>query len=910
MNFKKELLDYFNKTEIPSALAPDKVSTFVRPRAAAKKAVETAEGEKTDSDSHTAAEKPQQISDPAAEKLRPRSSAEGEGGSPRSGADATAFIKIVFYHKLSRSEFLKLLGNTEIGSAAFEEIKENPSLTVRGLIDILEKTPLTSDDYKRLIIAAERSAQLREEARERLKAEGPRNGAAQSPAPQVKPKLNLNELTSPKTQEMPPIKVHREDRTPTNEFSLPAASGPEEKSRPASDGEAAVLVGGKGDEEQKQAAEKKEKPKKRLLFGKSRESGFDDEEESEDGLWDDRLSSVGEDEDGDYDDDYDDYEEKPRSNKGKFVAAAIGAVILIGASFGIRYYYTGSVMPKTDEPVLPEEELSEERIFGMMSDEPAAQLSDGVFDSEYTVGGIKEENPLKQIISTDKRLIYISGGSLYIFEQIGGQTDLLDVRNYPSDIRLLGLAETDRGIAVFSQGNGEPYEFTKKAESGEEGTAETGDESSQPEKISDSVIRPETVIELLDKDNPEKRTNILKYALSGSLLRLFNEKSRLIVLTEENMPSNSIKEDYATFMPYVLTSEGKKLCTAENTLVCNNCRSSAFTAVFSLDLAVNNENESENKIEAEVACTAGNLVRASAWDKGFLYLAAGDRLIKLSPAEGLAEKGSFEINGLFEEFSGISVFTDGAAGEQRIRATFKEENGAALAVLDGQLGLVNEVKGLGNGEAAAATCFYGESTYIVTESGVCYGIDGNNQTVTESGVKISRSDIYPISRDGDNPIGIKLTPIDEGGKRTGIAVGTVRLDGTETELSSVVISSKTYAKNALDEYLSSPAEKDISVIGVRELTDTANGIAVIPVVYFDGVSEVEQFVIFTVTSDGSISANGSMAQYDSYSKNIFALVKGDYAIAVTDSRIITAKAENGNVTGYYDITPNNEEYSR
>ena len=865
MDFKKELLNYFNKTEIPADLSPDKVNTFVKPMTAAKRTVETVREEKPKPKPESGAEKQRQKAEANGEEPEAQPAAnEGEGGFENNNCNATAFIKIVFYHKLSRSEFLNLLGNTGIGSQAYREINENPSLTVRNLIDILEKTQLSSDDYKKLMIAASRIAQLKTEARERLKSEETKinrenngDGVSPSAAPSasVKPKLNLNELTSPKTQEMPLIASHDDNYARTNEFKI------------------------HGEE---QSAEKNEKKKRRLLFGKDRDYYFDEDTEDID----------GEDE-SEYDEDY---EDKPRSNKGKFAAAAIGAVILIGASFGIRYYYTGSVLPKTDEPVRQEENHNEEWIFDAIGTKPAAQLTDGSLRSAYTVGGIREENPLKQVIATEKRLLYISNNSLYIFEQIGKQTDQLDVRNSPADIKLLGLAETDKGIAVVSAGEGEPYTFYKTMEN----FGETGEEGSQPERVSDSVTRAETVIELLDKDCPEARTNIVKYSLSGTFSKLFNEKSRLIVLTEENIPSNCTKEDYATFMPYILTSEGRKLCSPENSVICKNQQNSAFTAIFSLDF--------EN--ETDIACTAGNLVKASALNNSLLYLAAGDRLISLSANENLKEKGSVSFNGTFEDFSEICVYPVSGGAEQRIRATFKEEDGACLAVLDGELAIVNEVKNLGNGEAPAATCFYNDQTYIVTESGICYGIDENNRPITESGVKITSSDIYPLSVNKDNPIGIKLTPMDENGKRTGIMVNTVKLDGTEGELSSLVINSKTLAKNALDEYLSSPAEKDISVIGSRSFTDTASGIAVIPVVYFDGVSEVELFLIFTVSPDGSISACGSVAQYDSYSKNIFALVKGEYVIAVTDSRIITAKAENGNVVGYYDITDNNGEYQR
>lgn len=891
MDFKDSLLSYFEKTEIPDVLEPDKVFSFVKPKAVEKKAVETAA---VQADSDNAAQ-----SESKKENAQPKFK-EAQEDSPQSETGASAFIKVVFFNKLTRNEFLSLLGNTKINSQTLQKIKDNPGLTVKGLIDILEESPLTAEDYKKLVISAERTAQLKAEAREKLKSEGAKHNAENSPSnPIVSPvssksKIDLNNLISPKTQEMPPIKEHEPDRSRTNEFSI---NGAKEK----------VNTTDKGtDSPAEEPEQKKEKSKKRLLFGRRNDDEFEDdeledfdEEEDEDEEYEARKrrrkKKNTDDDDYDEDEDYDeDYDDEHGSNTGKFVAAVIGAIILIAVSFGLRYYFTGSIFPNTENTPQKEIIINEDYIFDLIGTKPSAQLSAYEDSPLYTVGGISEERCLKQAVTTEKRLAYISGNSLYIFEQIGGQTAQLDVRNYPSDIRLMGLVETEKGIAVVSCNEGEPYSFYKT----EEVPGETGEPSSPPKPVSDTVTRPETVVELLDRENPEKRTGIVKYRLSGTLSKVFTESGKLILLTEENIPANCSKEDYATFMPFVLTSEGRKLCSADKTVVAKDVENSVIGAIFALDF----------EKETAMFCAAGSLVRAAALNNGYLYFGAGDRLIRLSVSGDLTEKGSYSVNGSFEAFSAIGFSLDGASGERRIRAAYKGKQGTDLSVLDGDFKLVSEIKNLGNGEAAVAACFYKDQTYIVTESGTCFGVDGNNAVITESAVKIVSSSIYPLSVSGKSAMGIKVTPVDENGKRTSLTVSSIKLDGTEAELGKTQISSKTVAKNALDEYLSSPAENDVFSIGSKTSADTAGGIVVIPVVYFDGVSEVELFVIYSVSAEGILSINGTMAHYDSYSKNVFALVKGDYVIAVTDNRIITAKAENGSVTSYYDITADDSEY--
>ncbi|MDE7281204.1 MAG: beta-propeller domain-containing protein, partial [Ruminiclostridium sp.] len=704
---------------------------------------------------------------------------------------------------------------------------------------------------------------------------------------------------------------HEPDLNRTNEFSL---KGEEPKT---------AAPAAAPSQKSEEAEEKEEKPQRKLLFGRRKNEDLDEEDIdlSEDDSEDieeekkkkkkrkKRKKDIEEDDDiepsddipykksdkrsdNDLDDDFDDEEDEHRSNGGKFAAAAIGAVLLIGLSFGLRYYFTGSIMPNiaNNDPVNDNDiiDVNEEKIFDLISAKPEAALSGYTPIPAYTAGGVREESCLKQIIAAEKRLVCIMGNSLYIFEQIGGQTAQLDVRNYPSDVALVGLVETEKGIAVISENDGEPYSFVR--------TEGTGEEGSAPQTVTDTVVRPETVIELLDKDNPEKRAGIAKYRLSGHLSDIYRYSERLIVLTEENIPQNASKEDFVTFMPFILTNEGRKLCSAENSSASKDPANSVITAAFSLTF------EGENAM----ACTAGDPVKAVALCNGNLYLGTGNRLIKLAADGDLSEKGRYTAGGTFEDFSAIGV--DSTGGVQLVRATFKGEQGTDLAVLDTDMKLVGEVKNLGSGETAAATCFYRNETYIVTESGACFGVDGGNQVITESVVKITGSDICPLSAGGNALIGIKVTPVDENGKRAALTVSTVKLDGTGETLNSTSVSSKTVAKNALDEYLSSPAENGAFAIGSR-ISDSGAGVVVVPAVYFDGVSEVELFVIYNVSAEGNLSVNGTVAYYDGYSKHIFSVVKGEYVIAVTDKMIITAKAENGSVTGYYELAESDDVYN-
>ena len=77
---------------------------------------------------------------------------------PETGADdmplnAETFIAVVSAEKMKGSEFLRLIGNTRISNSAYREIEQNPRLTKKRLIELLEQSQLTENDYYKLLTA-------------------------------------------------------------------------------------------------------------------------------------------------------------------------------------------------------------------------------------------------------------------------------------------------------------------------------------------------------------------------------------------------------------------------------------------------------------------------------------------------------------------------------------------------------------------------------------------------------------------------------------------------------------------------------------------------------------------------------------------------------------------------------------
>lgn len=97
------------------------------------------------------------FSDPEEEAVfeapEPEEITDEEGEIPGNMLNAAAFISVVSAERMKGSEFLRLIGNTRISNSAYREIEQNPHLTKKRLIELLEQSPLKENDYYKLFTA-------------------------------------------------------------------------------------------------------------------------------------------------------------------------------------------------------------------------------------------------------------------------------------------------------------------------------------------------------------------------------------------------------------------------------------------------------------------------------------------------------------------------------------------------------------------------------------------------------------------------------------------------------------------------------------------------------------------------------------------------------------------------------------
>ena len=824
MDLKKTMNGYFERTQLPAEISPEKMTPVI-----IKKDVKSESAEKQPVPAKAEQPAPAKAEQPAPTKVEQPAPAKAEQSAPAKVEQpappkteqptppkaeqptppaeskpvpeigASAFIKIVRHHRITGREFLNLLGNSKISNKAYQEIENSKGLTVKRLIEILEESSLTREDYEKLIIAVQQTAAARD------KAKADQSEPVQPQAPQAEEK-------------------------------------PAEKAEPAAEEHPA-----KAKEEQTKELPKTEKAPVNIKPEDEPSDEPDDEDEEDE-----------------------EEEKKPLSTKKLFIIIAVAAIVLIALSFVIRYVATGSFLPGENGGA-SSQNLDESGLFAAMNGLPVSTQPAFTRNAAYTAGTPYKESDVTDRVMKGDRFVFCDKDTVYILRCSDGVMQQLDSRSYGEDVKLLGLLDTEKGVAVISETLKEGI-----------ANASEGDDSPAAEI---AASRYETVVELLDGELPENRQNISLYKFSGRCAGAWTESGKAIFALWEGLADGANGSDGNSFMPYVTAPDNNpSYCSAENVFIGSTPANAGFVTVFSLDV------QSGSVSCATAAGSEGQLVYGQGTD---IFVFQGNTLLRYDVSGNVTLKDSCTVTGIAAGFSAVRKDEDG------IKVTALDNGSAVLNVLDNDLNSVMTVNGIGGGELAA-TCFNGGETYIVDASGKAYGIDAEGKTMEESTVEVTAGSTAAYN----DKMNIRISPSGDAGQRTGLVLSAVSPTGEV--LSTLEINSGTVADNAKDEYISSPAETDSTAIGI----DAEKGVIAVPVTYFDGVSQVERFFICNISGEGELTYKGSIIEYDRNSSKLFALIQDDIITAVmSGGRIISADPADCSVIAYVNIHRSEEIYS-
>lgn len=123
---------------------------------------------------------------------------------------ARIFIREIRKLRLSGKEFLSLLGNSRISNADYQQISRNPNITFVELEQILDNSPLRTDDYLKIISAAQAYVEAREQAAKPVMAATAQSSA--TPFESKTPADSDTEETIPSTQDQYKTELLEEDK--------------------------------------------------------------------------------------------------------------------------------------------------------------------------------------------------------------------------------------------------------------------------------------------------------------------------------------------------------------------------------------------------------------------------------------------------------------------------------------------------------------------------------------------------------------------------------------------------------------------------------------------------------------------------------------------------------------------------
>ena len=185
---------------------------------------------------------------------------------------------------------------------------------------------------------------------------------------------------------------------------------------------------------------------------------------------------------------------------------------------------------------------------------------------------------------------------------------------------------------------------------------------------------------------------------------------------------------------------------------------------------------------------------------------------------------------------------------------------------------------------------------IIGIIGMLYGVNTLNSSdltlLTEVTAEIT-SDKY--RRWNDSYSLYLCAEANDDGLRTNLLLSTITDGGIVAD--SLEIKAESTVEGDWNKYLSSPAEADIQLIKGSE----ENGCLLLPVIYFDGISEIEKVLILTVDQNGKLSRTGEIVQYDLRSDTLLAEVSGKYCYCIFGDAIFSADSEKASVISQLEL---------
>ncbi len=817
--------------------------------------------------------------------------AETESASGGKPLDARTFIGVISAQRIKGKEFLQLIGNTRISNDVYREIQENPNLTKGRLIELLESSPLTSEDYYKLLSAVKRRNELlewkekKEEQRRQTEQAGlftverKKPSAAEKPLPAKKnaeksaPAQNKKETRPENTGPFtPPVNTAVIGRLSGEEEEKPAKN--KKGARPENTGaftppvNTAVIGRLSGEEEEKPAKKKKvvrpentgafTPPVNTAVLGQlSGEEEKPAPRKKPDApapeVFRPTVPDLGDDEEA----------EKPRRekykgkeffidddvyyrgvNNGKLAFCAVCAVLLIAGSFGIRFLMTGTVLPTEKEII----------------DAPVPSSPTVTIESDADVLAAASE--MKSRVQKNILLPYRTGAQPY-------SEPLTDDFRAAGDSLYFLRQGALRAVSLSPEAPRVSAELPLSADGG----------------LIGFTAREDRVYLVYDEEGASVRVEVYDKALSP--IETYRQDGRysalwigdgIFTLVTSVTPAGG-----HTVFPRYGIGETEQALGYEEILLADGAVCGGFSVIGTVSGG-----------EPRVSAVLGGYDTYAVFD--------GDRITLLLPDWNTTHLIRLRRIGTGTELlsqetvRGECYGADCLSAEENCIVSYNSAEGTLIAQKKTEEGYVR-LEGFAAGERLSGVSYLDGIAYIVTETEsetklYCVDFTGEEPMAAEA----NPNAVYyeKLSGFGENLIGLSAES-DADGKRTALLLSVYGYD-KENGLSvlrsaRIGVDEKTAPEYA--RYLSGDAEENSERIAVSE----DGKYAAVSYVAFDGISEIERFVCFA--DNGSfLEKAAELSFYDIQSKDRVAAIRDGILYAVTDHMIMTVDLATGEKTEF------------
>lgn len=814
---------------------------------------------------------------------------------------AGVFLRKLKELKISGSDFLELLGNSKIGNMEFRRIEENPHLKFDELLQILDNSVLSGDDYRMIIAVATQRKELAEQ-RKRREEETLRR--------------MTEELTAKKN-------VHKEEKTGTNQDDTAAISEntPEANTQEALDSEkisaAEALIlrmqkeidseenvetventsnytGGNTDlpeSEQKNVEEtpaaeveaaEEDNTEKESIATQEESTPTDnsdrdsksvtmefcipappvaeanpagEEAEDFDGIIsdDEKIgsnareigSAIGElmDSNADYDvsDDKDDCVVIKR-RKGCLITSFIGAAVLVAGGITLNQLRACGIIPDLTYDIPGKVEQNIDSYETLLNEATAARdkISYQLPDTFVTVE--KKPVALPKNVYGDNLVATVKDTEICGAKEKDGK--LSDNFSFETGLTDAGIVKCGEYFAVVGS--------------------------------KDNA----TVIRTYDESGMLSGKATDEYILSGELVDLYTNGNKVCAVTKDSFDIDKAEsEKPETFVPAYTHKGTTQTVEFENMVVPSYVSGLNYYTATMIAHAGDNEVMTKSVIVGDIGGCSANSDGMYATDTSRInnkyytqiaYVMFDDLMssmitgvsdVALNPALVIAMDDNFAAFG--EIYSG-------------------DERHNVIITTSKTLGNINFCEGIADGQRIASISGTGKTVTVTS-----YGDDPMQYSVNaDNGEQAENTENTNSVKLSDNVTAQVTVKADKDGNRQGILLAV----GGEKK-AEVTITAESNTSGDWNSYLTSPVCDDISQLAYYE-KDGKITIG-IPVMYFDGISQVSVCKFYSY-ADGKLSELGNITLYDEKYTTLYCDITGGdkpYILTMWDNRVITASID-------------------